>query len=96
MFGSKVYSYNFEGRTSVHSVMGVICSVWVRLFALYFFYDKGMTSYKGANPIVTNYEELDVHTGEAGAVDLSFENFEVSFAVRDYLEGVFKDDESIV
>jgi len=43
--------------------MGVICSIFVRLFALYFFYEKGYASYVGANPIVTFFELLDVHTG---------------------------------
>ena len=92
MFGTRVYSYNFEGRESVHSVMGVMCSCIVRLFALYFFYEKGSAAYYGTNPIVTFFEKLDVHTNEAGTVDLKDEGFELAFAVRDYLSGNFTED----
>ena len=92
MFGTKVYSYNFEGRESVHSIMGVMCSTIVRLIALYFFYDKGMATYRGSNPIVTFFEKLDVHTNENGKVDLKDEGFEMAFAVRDYISGNFSED----
>jgi hypothetical protein len=55
-----------------------------------------MVAYNGDNPIVTFFEELDVHTGESGAVDLDNEQFDFAFAVRDYLTGNFLDDPNIV
>jgi len=39
LYGSKVYAYNFEGRTNINSLMGVIVSVLVYIFILNFFYD---------------------------------------------------------
>jgi hypothetical protein len=57
MFGTSVYTYNFEGRNNVHSLMGVFCSIFVRCFALFFLYQKTLVSYRGDSPIVTFYEE---------------------------------------
>jgi len=37
MYGSKVYSYNFEGRQNINSIMGVIASLVVYAFAISFF-----------------------------------------------------------
>jgi len=33
MYGSKVYSYNFEGRKNINSIMGCIASIGVYIFA---------------------------------------------------------------
>jgi hypothetical protein len=32
LYGSKVYAYNFEGRTNINSLMGVIVSIIVYVF----------------------------------------------------------------
>ena len=36
LYGTGVYSYNFEGRNKVHSVMGVFISLGVWVFIIYF------------------------------------------------------------
>lgn len=39
LYGSKVYTYNFEGRKNINSLMGTIVSVGVYIFILKFFID---------------------------------------------------------
>jgi len=47
LYGSKVYSYNFEGRQNINSLMGTIVSVGVYVFILRFFVDQTLIMVRG-------------------------------------------------
>jgi hypothetical protein len=53
LYGSKVYTYNFEGRKNINSTIGVIVSVAVYLFILNFFVNQCIVMIKGYNPTVS-------------------------------------------
>ena len=62
MYGSKVYSYNFEGRTNINSVISSIVSLFVYIFVLKFLVEQTLVMVWGLNPIVSQREEVDVHS----------------------------------
>ena len=54
MYGSKVYTYNFEGRSNINSLMGVITSILVYIFVINFLVTSTIGMIKGANPTVSS------------------------------------------
>jgi hypothetical protein len=50
LYGSKVYSYNFEGRSNINSLMGVVVSIAVYLFILNFTVNQTLIMVNGDNP----------------------------------------------
>jgi hypothetical protein len=55
---------------------------------------KGMVI--GSSPIVNTLTDLDVHTTEEGAFNLTDRGFMVAFGVRNYLDNEFKDSTKYV
>jgi hypothetical protein len=53
MYGSSVYSYNFEGRENINSLMGTIVSIVVYIFTLKFLIEQTLVMVHGKNPSVS-------------------------------------------
>ena len=91
LYGSKVYTYNFEGRKNINSLIGVITSVGVYLFILNFFVNQCIVMFKGLNPTVSSEVQLDVHTKPGTNIDLDKDGFFFAAGVRNYLNNEYKD-----
>jgi len=91
-----VMQMNFEGKKSVYSIVGLICSAFVYLFMTYFFTQLVIRLVYGMNPNLSTIYELDVHTVEEGALDLVESNFFYAFGVRDYIKDEYKDSSEYI
>lgn len=50
----------------------------------------------GTNPIVSTIENYDVFNTKEKGVDLEESEFVIAFGVRNYLDGTYKSDSSLV
>jgi len=91
LYGSKVYSYNFEGRQNINSLMGTLVSIGVYLFIIIFIKDQILVMVRGDNPTVSTQERLDVHTKVGTNIDLDKDGFFFAVGVRNYLSDEYKD-----
>jgi hypothetical protein len=91
-----VNSFNFEGRKSIHTNVGVICSTIGNIFILYVFGYLSINCVIGDSPVTNIISKLDVHTREEGAIDLDEEGFFFAFGVKNYLKGDFRHDPNMV
>ena len=96
MYGSEVMQANFEGRNTVYSSVGVICSVLVYCLMTFYLAIEVKGMFLGSNPIVNTVFDLDVHTTAEGAFNLTKRDFNVAFGVRNYLDDKFKDSSRYV
>jgi hypothetical protein len=91
-----VNSFNFEGRKSIHTNVGVMCSTIGNIFILYFFCTLCINMMTGDSPVTNTITYLDVHTTEEGAIDLDEEDFFFAFGVKNYIDGDFRHDPGMV
>ena len=91
-----VNGFNFEGRKSIHTNVGVVCSTIGNIFILYFFCTLSINLMTGDSPVTNTITMLDVHTIEEGAIDLDEQGFFFAFGVKNYVEGDFRHDPNMV
>jgi hypothetical protein len=53
MYGSKVYNYNFEGRSNINSLMGFLISIIVYIFVIKIAIEQTVVMVEGQSPVVS-------------------------------------------
>jgi hypothetical protein len=91
-----VNGFNFEGRKSIHTNVGVVCSTIGNIFIIYFFCTLSINLMTGDSPVTNTITMLDVHTTEEGAIDLDEQGFFFAFGVKNYQKGDFRHDPNMV
>jgi hypothetical protein len=91
MYGSKVYSYNFEGRSNISSTIGVLVSIIVNIFMIKFLVEQVIVMVEGTGPKVSSMSNLNVHTEEGEHVELDKDGLFFAVGIRNYNNNEYKD-----
>ena len=96
LYSRNVPQLSIEGRKSVYSTCGIICSLvtWI-MFAIFLINKIGVMLY-GINPIVSTITSIDKHNTPETGIDLEETEFTIAFGVKNYLSGEMKADPSLV
>jgi len=90
LFATSVKQFNFEGRTKVHSSLGVccstICTVLMTCIAL-----SGLARVLvGSSPNVYTVKYFDSYSTKDNALSWKKNNFQIAFGMRGYIDHEIK------
>jgi hypothetical protein len=98
LYAASVPQLNFEGRTRVHTNMGIMCSLMVYIAVSSYAFVKFRDLYHGNDPVVNNNMDFGAFNNELDGLrmDKTGFKFKIAFAVKMIDTDFYPDDSNYV